>query len=220
MRCHTFTLCYRNGGPGSSSAACSKEDFTPVPLGGTCVVAGMPTMITDNATLADAAVLATAITSNYSTTEFDASDIWRVQFSSALPATVVRGSLVNIDSFSTPGTVIRNNTFAHTKYNLGRFKSNGGTIANNTFSFAGTANLEVSPLLSYFEGNLPLVRDVTVSGNTIFGEGPSPIHCSTMCGRAMPAANSTVCPLCANSAFAQNVSVFDNHILSDRERSE
>ena len=104
-----------NGGPGKESAQCSEEDFTPPPLSEACLVQGSPTMITDNATLSDAAALAAKITSNYSTTQFDASDIWRVTFSAALPATVVRGSLVNIDSYSTPGTVIRNNTFAHTK---------------------------------------------------------------------------------------------------------
>jgi hypothetical protein len=38
-------------------------------------------------------------------TQFDASDIWRVQFSAPLPAAVGRASLVNIDSFSTPGKV-------------------------------------------------------------------------------------------------------------------
>jgi hypothetical protein len=203
----------RNGGPGKESAACSDEDFMPAPLSESCIVLGSPTMITDNATLSDAAALAANITANHSTTQFDASDIWRVMFSSALPATVVRGSLVNVDSFSTPGTVIRNNIFAHTKYNLGRFKSNGGVIANNTW-LTGGSNLEISPLLTYFEGNLPLVRDVIVAGNTIIDTTSlDPIHCSTMCGRALPAANSTVCPLCTNSAFAKNVSVIGNHLF-------
>ena len=203
-----------NGGPGPKSAACTEEDFIIKPLSGSCVVLGSPTVITDNATLEDAAVLASDIMGNHSTATFDASDIWRVRFSSALPEAVARGSLVNIDSFSTPGTTIRNNVFAHTKYNLGRFKSNGGVIVNNTFSHAGVSNLEISPLLTYFEGNIPLVRDVVVSGNTISGEGTSPIHCSSMCGRALPAGNTAVCPLCSNAnAFSTNVSVFDNRIL-------
>ena len=126
---------------------------------------------------------------------------------------VVRESLVNIDSYSTPGTVIRNNFFAHTKYNMGRFKSNGGVIANNTW-LTGGGNLEISPLLMYFEGNLPLVRDVVVSGNTVLDTTClDPIHCSTMCGRSLPASNSTVCPMCANSAFAKNVTLMDNHFV-------
>jgi hypothetical protein len=203
----------RNAGPGKHSAACSREDFTPRAISGPCVVRGAPTAVTEPSILADAAALASHVFANRSTTQFDASDIWRVEFSSALPSAVDRESLVNIDSFSTPGTVIRNNSFSYSKYNLGRFKSNGGVIANNTFAHAGTPNLEISPLLSYFEGNLPLVRDVVVSGNTIVGEGPSPVHCSTMCGRALPEENSTVCPLCSgtNSAFATNVSVHGNH---------
>ena len=69
------------------------------------------------------------------------------------------------------GTIIRNNTFAHTKYNLGRFKSNGGQIVGNRFSYAGVPNLEISPLLQFFEGNLPFVRDVLVEANVIMGEG-------------------------------------------------
>ena len=105
----------RNGGPGKVSATCSDKDFTPAPISGSCVVLGSPTMITGATTLDDAAALAVNITANHGTTQFDASDIWRVRFGAALPATVVRESLVNIDSFSTPGTVIRNNIFAHTK---------------------------------------------------------------------------------------------------------
>ena len=77
-----------NGGPGKTSASCSNEDFTPKPLSELCVVLDSPTMITDDAKLADAAALAKEVMANYTTTQFDASDIWRVRFSSALPATV------------------------------------------------------------------------------------------------------------------------------------
>ena len=65
-----------------------------------------------------------------------------------VPASVGRSALVNIDAFSTPGTVIRNNRFNGSKYNLGRFKSNGGAIINNSFTHAG-ANLEITPLPWY-----------------------------------------------------------------------
>ena len=75
--------------------------------------------MTDEAILADAAELATNLTAEYYFSPFDASDIWRVHFNNPLPETVVRTALVNIDSFSTPGTVIRNNSFGYTKYNLG-----------------------------------------------------------------------------------------------------
>jgi hypothetical protein len=78
----------QNGGPGKMSASCSEEDFTPKPLSESCVVLDSPTMITDDAILADAAALAKEIMANYTTTQFDASDIWRVRFSSALPVTV------------------------------------------------------------------------------------------------------------------------------------
>eukprot|EP01052_Picozoa_sp_SAG31_P026164 SAG31_NODE_2351_length_5889_cov_1.999482_5_plen_486_part_00 len=203
----------QNAGPGKKSFECSEEDFTTEPLSPACIVMDGPSMITDEDTLADSAAMALDIATNYSTTKFDASDVWRVRFSSTLPTAVARGALVNIDSFSTPGTIIRNNTFSNTKYNLGRFKSDGGVIADNTFYHAGVPNLEISPLLTFFEGGLPFVRDVLVTGNKIVGEGTAPIHCSTMCGRALPAKNSTMCPLCSNSAFAKNISVENNLVV-------
>eukprot|EP00040_Diaphanoeca_grandis_P015858 m.81458 g.81458 ORF g.81458 m.81458 type:complete len:461 (+) comp25420_c0_seq1:117-1499(+) len=188
-------------------------DFIPKPLSGSCVVQANPDQITNVSVLAQAKALAAVISKNYSTVGFDASDVWRVRFSAPLPTSVVAGSLVNIDSFSTPGTVIRNNTFIKTRYNLGRFKSNGGSIINNTFSGAGVQNLEITPLLQYFEGNLPYVRDVTVSGNTINGEGLHPIHCSAFCSNTCPPFTCAKCADCAHdSPWAVNVSVVDNHI--------
>ena len=207
--------CLSSNGPGKN-ANCSASDFIPPPLGGieASVVAGAPEQVTDAAVVADASDLAAKLTAEYSFTQFDASDIWRVHFSAPLPAAVERAALVNIDSFSTPGTVIRNNNFSFTKYNLGRFKSSGGQILNNHFSHAGSANLEISALLQYFEGPLPIVRDVVVSGNTIVGEGADPIHCSTMCGRDLPGLNGTaLCPDCEHSAFATNISVNGNEIV-------
>ena len=111
--------CLSSNGPGKN-ANCTTEDFVPPPLGTQAyVVAGSPEEMTDETLLADAAGLASNLTAEYSFTPFDASDIWRVRFVQPLPATVGRASLVNIDSFSTPGTVIRNNSFGYTKYNLG-----------------------------------------------------------------------------------------------------
>ena len=111
--------CLSSNGPGKN-ANCTTEDFVPPPLGTQAyVVAGSPEEVTDETLLADAAELASNLTAEYSFTPFDASDVWRVRFVQPLPATVGRASLINIDSFSTPGTVIRNNSFGYTKYNLG-----------------------------------------------------------------------------------------------------
>ena len=96
--------CLSSNGPGKN-ANCTTEDFVPPPLGTQAyVVAGSPEEMTDETLLADAAGLASNLTAEYSFTPFDASDIWRVRFVQPLPATVGRASLVNIDSFSTPGT--------------------------------------------------------------------------------------------------------------------
>lgn len=108
--------CLSSNGPGKNTN-CTSQDFVPQSLGNEAyVVDGVPQEITDGTALADAAELATNLTTEYSFTPFDASDIWRVKFSSSLPASVERAALVNIDSFSTPGTIIRNNTFGFTKY--------------------------------------------------------------------------------------------------------
>lgn len=194
------------------------RDCRSAPLGGdACTVLGAPEAITDGATLADAATLAKAMIEEHGTIAFDASDVWRVKFRSPVSASVGRAALVNIDSFSTPGTIIRNNVFNGSKYNIGRFKSNGGLIINNTFTGAGSRNLEITPLPWYFEGNLPLVRDVIVSGNTFLAEGTAPIHCSPYCGQTAPPKNSS-CALCTvcqhDSPWAANISVSDNHMIA------
>jgi hypothetical protein len=186
----------------------------PPPLSESCAVLTAPTQVTDPAVLADAKVLAAAIQKNFSTVAFDASDIWRVVFTVAVPVAVDRAAIVNLDSFSTPGTIVRNNSFTHTRYNLGRFKSNGGAIINNTLTVAGVPNLEITPLLQYFEGNLPFVRDVVVSGNTIIGEGDHPIHCSPFCSKACPYGECAKCPSCDHdSPWAVNISVVGNRII-------
>jgi hypothetical protein len=203
----------RDGDAMSFYAYPDLADCKAVPLGGSAsVAAGNPVQVTDAATLADAAVLAQAMQTNYSTIQFDASDVWRVQFKTAVSAAVDRSALVNIDAFSTPGTIIRNNHFNGSKYNLGRFKSNGGAIINNTFTHAG-ANLEITPLPWYFEGNLPVVRDVLVADNTFIGEGTDPIHCGPYCGQTRPPKNSKCakCAVCAHgSPWTTNITVAAN----------
>ena len=110
------------------------------------------------------------------------------------------------------GTIIRNNTFKFSKYNIGRFKSNGGSITNNTFSLTGSHNLEITPLLQYFEGNLPLVKNIIVADNTFIGEGEYPIHCSPFCqGKCQPGTGCSNCTLCStDTPWASNVSVTGN----------
>ena len=189
-------------------------DFAPRPRSAApCVVAGATERVGDATVLAAASALASSFARSYGTVGFDASDVWRVQFTVPLPHAVVQGSLVNVDSFSTPGTIVRNNTFNNTRYNLGRFKSNGGRIVNNTFSRAGVPNLEITPLLQYFEGNLPTVRDVVVEGNVITGEGAFPIHCSPFCSNACPYGNCSKCPDCGHdSAWAVNITLSGNTV--------
>lgn len=204
-----------NGSSDISAAAA----FAPVPRSGSCAVRGVTERVRDAAVLAAAAALGANFSRSYFTEDFDASDVWRVRFAAPLPAAVVAGSLVNVDSFSTPGTVIRNNTFTNTRYNLGRFKSAGGAIVNNSFSRAGAHNLEITPLLQYFEGPV-LVRDVTVAGNTFAGVGATPVHCSPFCNpKTCPYGNCSKCPDCARdySPWATNTTVRDNTFLEGPE---
>jgi hypothetical protein len=180
------------------------------------VVGGAPEKVTDESVIADAQVLAGFIQRNHSTVSFDASDIWRVQLTSSLPPTVAEAALVNLDSFSTPGTVIRNNTFIRSKYHLGRFKSNGGRIVNNTFLLT-SSQLEMSPILEFFEGNLPVVRDVVVADNMVTNESPSitsPILCSplTCGGKQWQDVPCVACP--QDSPFSKNITVHGNNITN------
>merc|ERR1712167_439652 len=98
--------------------------------------------------------------------------------------------------------------------------SDGGAIINNTFSHAGW--LEITPLLQYFEGKLPYVRDVTVSGNTFAGDcgGATDswqcVHCSPgdFCNSKCPPHNCSKCIDCAkDSPWAKNISVSHNHMM-------
>lgn len=183
---------------------------TPRPLGAVSSVASSPIPVGDNATLAAAEALGKQIEATRGTVSFEATDVWRVEFAAAVDTEVAVGTLVNLDSFSTPGTVIRNNTFSTTRYHLGRFKSNGGAIVNNTFLPPGN-QLELSPLLQYFEGNLPVVRDVVVSGNTVVLNGgkpgapvPDPFYCGPV---SMPQINCS-----HDTPFAVNMTVSGNNV--------
>ena len=113
---------------------------------------------------------------------FDASDLWRVEFSAStkLPAGVGRTALVQIDSISNAGTVLRNNLFTNTSCNLGRYKSSDSVIEGNTFVNGRIPNLELTWLPQFFEGPVRL-KNVSVADNIIRGEGAVPIHCGPWC---------------------------------------
>lgn len=117
--------------------------------------------------------------------------LWQVNFTEPLPPltwaalTAPRAStrgppIATVDEINMAGAVIRNNTFTKTACNLGRFKSPGGSITGNRFSDASLRNLEVTPLLQWFEG--PIVLDGMQIENNIFtGVGADPIHCGPLC---------------------------------------
>jgi len=219
----------RGGDELSFFAAQNVSLFAPVrKLGGNSalpsVVSAAPRLAADAGTLAEAAALAKVMQAEFSDAltkmiSFDASDVWRVRFRAAVPPSAVASSLVNIDSFSTPGTVVRNNSFVNTRYNIGRFKSSGGAIVNNSFAKAGVQNLEITPLMQYFEGPLPFVRDVEISGN-VFSDGnrsgyEHPVHCSPFCGGKCPPFSCSRCANCAapGNAWTVNISVHSNTIV-------
>lgn len=179
---------------------------TPEALGAGLVDAA-PTAIGDSAAVAEAAALFKGISRNRSTAGMESDDIWRVRFARAVPSRVGPGTLVNLDSFATPGTVVRNNVFANSRYHMGRFKSTGGSIVNNTFMPPYMAQLEVAPLLSFFEGNLPVARDVLVADNVVGyagAEPADPFYCAPMAIR--PQVNCSG----GDTPFAVNVTVRGN----------
>lgn len=70
--------------------------------------------------------------------------LWAVTLTEAVPATVSANMIVNVDSISASGAVIRNNIFNSTSCNFGRFKSPDGHIDGNRFiGHTCTNNLEV-----------------------------------------------------------------------------
>jgi len=115
------------------------------------------------------------------TVKFEAWDLWRVEFAGNVPEGVGLTTLVQIDSISNAGTVLKNNTFTDTNCNLGRLKSSNSLIEGNTFRNADIKSLELSWLPQFFEGPI-LLSNVTLRGNTFEGAGDHPIHCGPFCG--------------------------------------
>jgi hypothetical protein len=90
----------------------------------------------------------------------------RVAFSAPVPAGVGRTAMVQIDTISNAGTVLRNNRFTDTNCNLGRHKSSDSLIVGNTFANAKIPNLELTWL--------PQVRAKPTSIPALSLPGPSP----------------------------------------------
>ena len=158
------------------------ENSTP-PLLATLTVAAKEE-VTDAATLKDVSAWAhtTATDKANGLMAFgDGSDLWNISFhpSSADFSKLVSKTLVNIDSISGRGAVIRNCSFSVTACNLGRTKSSDSIITGTTFSRAKDKNLEVTGLQVWFEGPLA-IENVTITENTLVGEGHDIIHVSKL----------------------------------------
>eukprot|EP01050_Picozoa_sp_SAG11_P017668 SAG11_NODE_2571_length_3211_cov_4.163239_5_plen_187_part_00 len=160
-------------------------------------------------------------------------DLWRVEFTSAVPAGVGRTALVQIDSIPNSGTVLRNNTFTDTNCNLGRFKSSHSQILGNVFKNAKIPSLELAWLPQFFEGPV-MLKNVSVAENTIEGESETPIHCGPGCGletclydehdrptRAWTKDGCAACPDCfasanGDTAWTQDILLRNTRIVQRR----
>jgi hypothetical protein len=118
-------------------------------------------------------------------------DVWNVSLASIVPAAdIPPGTLVNADSLSSAGAVIRDSFFNFTTGAM-RFKSSNSVIANNSVHSEGcrvqsgttkckTASLEISYLQSWFEGPT-FIQNVTIKENFWFlGAGVNPLHADAM----------------------------------------
>ena len=155
------------------------------------------------------------------TMSFGSSELWRVNFSAALPSEIwsrsapERVTMINIDNISCANSQIRSSNFTDTGSQLGRFKSPGGSIVDNRFDQGnGAYNLEFSALPQWLEGPIKL-DGITVSGNIFVrrdGNGKAvgsalPFHCGPRCEaecirnrvkQQCMAVNDPPCPTCPN----------------------
>lgn len=115
------------------------------------------------------------------TVQWHAWDVWRVEFADNVPAGVGRTAMVQIDTISNAGTVLKNNLFTDTNCNLGRYKCSDSLIEGNTFRNAAIQSLELSWLPQFFEGPV-MLSNVTLASNTFQSQGKHPIHCGPFCG--------------------------------------
>eukprot|EP01051_Picozoa_sp_SAG22_P005058 SAG22_NODE_289_length_12942_cov_6.674531_8_plen_554_part_00 len=114
------------------------------------------------------------------TVGWNAKELWRVHFESAVPAGVGRAGIITIDTISNAGAKIINTHFINTTCNLGRLKSSNALIQGCTFENARIPNLEITYLPQFFEGPVT-ISNVTLADNLFLGDGPSPIHCGPLC---------------------------------------
>ena len=155
------------------------------------------------------------------TMSFGSSELWRVNFSAALPPEMWtrsvpdRVTIINIDDISCANSQIRSSNFTDTGSQLGRFKSPGGSIVDNHFDpGSGAYNLEFSALPQWLEGPIKL-KGITVSGNVFVHRHSNgqavgsalPFHCGPRCEaiclrnkvkQQCMAVSDPPCPTCPN----------------------
>ena len=158
------------------------------------------------------------------TAPWDARELWRVEFASAVPKEVTFTTIAQIDTISNAGTVFRNNLFTDTHCNLGRFKSSDALLENNTFRNAHIPNFEITWLPQFFEGPIQ-VTNVTLARNTFEGESKVPIHCGPWCENPTCVGPTSYgpwtekgCPACPDcfggaTAWTSGIQLVDNTII-------
>ena len=93
-----------------------------------------------------------------------------------LPASVVAGSLINLDGWDARGAILRNSWFHGVEDGI-RWKSSDGIIENLLWDnpltpLSGKTGLEITPISSFFEGPFE-IKNVTVRDNVFTGLHPS-----------------------------------------------
>jgi hypothetical protein len=197
--------------------------------------------VSDPSLLAEAAALRTKLMgSGWPWTEwtnqtmpFSATDIWRVNFSTPVPAAMagrVEPTLVDILEIGSAGARLLRNNFTSTTSQLGRFKSPGGVVSGNRFSGAVNHNLEVSCLPQWFEGPVRL-RGIHIESNVFDGVGADPIHCGPLCESHVTRAGvkrscmdvsdtpmpCVACPNCTSPSPWAQVTVGNNTIVGSAD---
>ncbi|KAG7340762.1 hypothetical protein IV203_024305 [Nitzschia inconspicua] len=158
------------------------------------------------------------------TTKFEADEVWSVMLELNEPHHPYQytplpplGSIATVDTISSAGAKIINNTFVDTNCNFGRFKSPGGVIQGNTFRQAGNENLELTALPQWLEGPVN-VRDVQVVDNVFYVDQIQqlPVHCGPLCEHpGCDYGQCVQCPICDgyDTTWAKNITLQKNQIV-------